>query len=83
MTYFVDRLERLVENLGPFTSERLGDPIIIERSPAPGITVGWFVAEAASIDTGNGPDPVLDLFRIVERDGRFLIAYHETWRGGQ
>jgi hypothetical protein len=76
VTYEIEQLKSVVDSLGSNSSERIGDPLIVERSTY------WMVADASLMDLG-GPQavPNLDLFRIVERDGRFLIEYHETWRG--
>lgn len=76
-TYDIEQLKREVESLGSFSGERIGDPLIVERQAY------WMVADASKVDLG-GPQAIsnVDLFRIVEKDGRFLIQYHETWRAG-
>lgn len=70
-----DNLKDSVDNLGEFTSDRIGDPLITER---PGF---WMVAQAGLVDFAGRSFANMDLHKIVERDGSFLIQYHETWRG--
>ncbi len=83
VTYGHGVLKALVDNLGYFAAERIGDPMIIERSPTAAFsTPEWMVAQHSMVELLLSTNE-LDLFRIVEEDGRLLVAYHETWRGGQ
>lgn len=76
-TYDIEQIKRVIDSFGSFSSERIGDPLIVERQTY------WMVADASLIDLG-GPQavPNLDLFRIVEKDGQLLIQHQETWRAG-
>lgn len=77
-------LASFVASVGSFDPVRVGDPIILEPS-IQGLSPGWFVANhtnaPGSFSSGDWYE--LELFKIVERNGQFLIAYHETWRGGE
>lgn len=59
-----DELTNGIDTLGDFSANRVGDLIIVDRSTY------WMVAEA--IEGGE-----LSLFKVVQRDGRFLIQSHQ------
>ena len=77
-------LEAFIRDETAFDPERVGDPIIFE-SALPVLSSGWLVAAHVAVPNYSefGDIHEMDLFRIVEEGGRFLIAYHETWLGGE
>jgi hypothetical protein len=79
-----ESLKAFVRDVTEFDPARVGDPIIFE-SALPVLSPSWFAAAhfIAPDYPGVGDMHELDLFRIVEEDGQFLIAYHETWLGGE
>lgn len=78
------------EAIGPFATaisgfhpERIGETIIL--SPTVPETTGWFVAAhtVAPDYPGYGDIEELELFKIIEQDGTYLIDVHETWLAGE
>ena len=77
VTYSVDEIKVQIDSVGSFTAERIGDPLIVEKSDY------WMVADASIVHLGSLPAITnLDMIKIVERDGQLLIHYQETWREG-
>ena len=56
-----------------FVVDRIGEPLIVEHSNF------WMVVTATNMTVGAATFPAIDIWRIVEQDGEFLIAYQETW----
>lgn len=79
-TYTGAGLRALVDSSPSFNPERVGDLIIIDTSTS--TSSAWLVASQSL-----GPDyygdagdwQALEIFTIVERDGRLLIEVHESW----
>jgi hypothetical protein len=78
VTYTRAELKALVDTVGSFRPERIDGPIIIEVD-LPVLSPGWMVADVGTAAGFNE----MGLIKVVEEDGTLLIAYHETWRGGQ
>ncbi len=80
VTYSRDQVEPLIDSLGSFSVETIGDRLIMEVDQ-PGLDAGWFVAEIDHIDMAGRLVTDMGLTKVVERDGRYLIAYQESWIG--
>ena len=78
VTYGVEEIGGLVDSLGDFSVERVGDPIITKLDTPFSPPGRWVVADAGYV---NDSWHIMDLVRIVEQDGLYLIEYHQTWVG--
>jgi len=78
VTYSSEEIGPFVDSLGDFKVERIGDPIITKWDTPIAPPGRWVVADAGYIDDSYQS---MDLLRVVEQDGRYLIEYHETWTG--
>ena len=80
-TYTGEGLVAFVDGVPEFNPEVAGDLIIIDKSTSSSSV--WFVASPtlAPDYPGLGDFRELELLKIVETDGRLLIAVHESWVG--
>ncbi len=76
VTYTAAELESLVGGMGSFRSTPLADNLIMETADA------WYVASPGTLDYAGTTFRAFDVFKVVERDGRYLIERHETWAEG-
>jgi hypothetical protein len=79
----VDAIGPFVEVMQGFHPQQIGNPKIL--APTAPHFEGWFVAaHTFSPDfPGYGDIRELELFKVVEQDGNYLISMHETWLAGQ
>ncbi len=78
-----DSITAFVGAMQGFHPEQIGDPMILAPT-APSFS-GWFVATHtfAPDFPEFGDIRELELFMVVEQDGKYLIQVHETWLAGE